>query len=527
MPEKKYVLAIDQGTTGTRAMLITHEGVPSKGGWAYIEHTQIYPKPGWVEHDPMEIWEKTKAVIKEVIERSKIDPRDITAIGVTNQRETIVVWDPRTGIPLYKAIVWQDRRTSSLVDYLRANYFQTIQMKTGLVPDAYFSSTKIWWLLDNVPGLREKVSKGEAVFGTIDTWIIWNLTRGGRSVLTPERGGAYVTDYSNASRTMLFNIEKLEWDRELLEIQGKIPEEVLPLPRPSSDKEVYGYTGPEVSGLLGGAEIPVTGDAGDQQAALFGQAGFDVGEVKSTYGTGNFILMNIGRYPIRSKANLLTTIYYSTEPGKAYYALEGSIFITGAAIQWLRDGLKIIEVSAEINPLAESASDTGGVYFVPAFVGLGAPYWDMYARGLIIGITRGTERKHIARATLEAIAYLTRDVLEAMISDTGESIPRLKVDGGAAKSDFLMQFQADITGIEVWRPKVFETTSLGAAYLAGLAVGFWRDLEEIRANWALDRIFRPSMDPERRERLYAGWRAAVKRALGWAREAPWAYGIEG
>jgi glycerol kinase len=326
---------------------------------------------------------------------------------------------------------------------------------------------------------------------------------------------------------MLFNIEKLEWDRELLEIQGKIPEEVLPLPRPSSDKEVYGYTGPEVSGLLGGAEIPVTGDVGDQQAALFGQAGFDVGEVKSTYGTGNFILMNIGRYPIRSKANLLTTIYYSTEPGKAYYALEGSIFITGAAIQWLRDGLKIIEVSAEINPLAESASDTGGVYFVPAFVGLGAPYWDMYARGLIIGITRGTERKHIARATLEAIAYLTRDVLEAMISDTGKSIPRLKVDGGAAKSDFLMQFQADITGIEVWRPKVFETTSLGAAYLAGLAVGFWRDLEEIRANWALDRIFKPSMDPERRERLYAGWRAAVKRALGWAREVPWAYGIEG
>ncbi len=436
-----------------------------------MEHTQIYPKPGWVEHDPIEIWEKTKAVIKDVLERSRVDPREIAAIGVTDQRETTVIWDPRTGAPLHRAIVWQDRRTSGLVDYLRANHYSVIQERTGLVPDAYFSSTKIWWLLDNIPGLREKASKGEAVFGTIDTWIIWNLTRGSRDVLTPERGGAHVTDYSNASRTMLFNIHRLEWDRELLEIQGRIPEEILPLARPSSDRDAYGYTAPEVSGILGGVSIPVTGDAGDQQAALFGQAGFDVGEVKSTYGSGNFILMNIGSQPVRSRANLLTTVYYSTEPGKATYALEGSIFITGAAIQWLRDGLKLIEVSAEVNPLAESAGDTGGVYFVPAFVGLGAPYWDMYARGLIIGITRGTERKHLARATLEAIAYLTRDVLEAMISDTGRSIPRLKVDGGAAKSDFLMQFQADITGIEVWRPRVFETTSLGAAYLAGLAVG--------------------------------------------------------
>jgi glycerol kinase len=401
-----------------------------------------------------------------------------------------------------------------------------IQEKTGLIPDAYFSGTKIWWLLDNVPGLREKVLKDEAIFGTIDTWIIWNLTRGSRDVLTPERGGAHVTDYSNASRTMLFNINKLRWDQELLEIQGKIPENALPLPRPSSDKDFYGYTGSEVSEIFNNIEIPVTGDAGDQQAALFGQAGFDLGEVKSTYGTGNFILMNIGDRPIRSKANLITTIYYSREPGKAYYALEGSIFITGAAIQWLRDGLKLIEVSAEINPLAESAEDTGGVYFVPAFVGLGAPYWDMYARGMIIGITRGTERKHIARATLEAIAYLTRDVLEAMINDAERNIPRLKADGGAAKSDFLMQFQADITGIEVWRPKVFETTSLGAAYLAGLAVGFWKDLDEIKANWALDKIFKPTMDPKKRERLYAGWKAAVKRALGWAKEVPWAYGFE-
>jgi glycerol kinase len=526
MSEKEYILAIDQGTTGTRAMLITHEGVSPSGGWAYLEHTQIYPKPGWVEHDPIEIWEKTKIVIKEVIKRSKIDPRKIAAIGVTNQRETIVVWDPKTGIPLYRAIVWQDRRTSNLVDYLRGNYFSMIQEKTGLIPDAYFSGTKIWWLLDNVPGLREKVLKDEAIFGTIDTWIIWNLTRGSRDVLTPERGGAHVTDYSNASRTMLFNINKLRWDQELLEIQGKIPENALPLPRPSSDKDFYGYTGSEVSEIFNNIEIPVTSDAGDQQAALFGQAGFDLGEVKSTYGTGNFILMNIGDRPIRSKANLITTIYYSKEPGKAYYALEGSIFITGAAIQWLRDGLKLIEVSAEINPLAESAEDTGGVYFVPAFVGLGAPYWDMYARGMIIGITRGTERKHIARATLEAIAYLTRDVLEAMINDTERNIPRLKADGGAAKSDFLMQFQADITGIEVWRPKVFETTSLGAAYLAGLAVGFWKDLDEIKANWALDKIFKPTMDPKKRERLYAGWKAAVKRALGWAKEVPWAYGFE-
>jgi glycerol kinase len=522
-----YVLAIDQGTTGTRAMIFTRDGLPVRGGWAYYEHTQIYPKPGWVEHDPMEIWEKTKLVIKEVIERSRVDPREIVAIGVTNQRETTVIWDPRTGVPLYRAIVWQDRRTSPLVDILRSSYYDLIRERTGLVPDAYFSGTKIWWILDNVPGVREKALKGEALFGTIDTWIIWNLTRGSRNVQTPERGGAHVTDYSNASRTMLFNIHRFLWDSELLEIQGRIPETMMPLPRPSSDSRVYGYTGPEVASLLGGREIPVTGDAGDQQAALFGQAGFDLGEVKCTYGTGNFILMNTGRSPVPSKSGLLTTVYYSSEEGKAFYALEGSIFITGAAIQWLRDGLKIIEVSPEINPLAESAQDTGGVYFVPAFVGLGAPYWDMYARGLIIGVTRGTERKHIARATLEAIAYLTRDVLEAMASDTGSKIPRLKVDGGAAKSDFLMQFQADITGVEVWRPKVFETTSLGAAYLAGLAVGFWRDLDEIRRNWALDKIFRPSMDPERRERLYAGWRAAVKRALGWAKEIPWAYGIEG
>ncbi len=524
MREGRYVLAIDQGTTGTRAMLFTSEGLPVPGGWAYHEHAQIYPKPGWVEHDPLEIWEKTKLCIKEVLERAKVDPREIAAIGVTNQRETAVVWDPRTGRPVYNAIVWQDRRTAREVDRLRESYHDVIRGKTGLVPDCYFSSTKVWWILDNVGGVRERAERGELVFGTIDTWIIWNLTRGSRDVLTPERHGAHVTDYSNASRTMLFDIRKLDWDDELLEIQGRIPRAILPVPRPSSDREAYGYTGPEVAKLMGGVEVPVTGDAGDQQAALFGQAGFDVGDVKCTYGTGNFILLNTGGTPVPSRHNLLTTVFYSTEPGRAVYALEGSIFITGAAIQWLRDGLKIIEVSAEVNPLAEAAPDTGGVYFVPAFVGLGAPYWDHYARGLIIGITRGTERKHLARATLEAIAYLTRDVVEAMKSDTGREITVLKADGGAARSDFLLQFQADILNVRVVRPVVFETTSLGVAYLAGLAVGFWRDLDEVRRNWRAEREFVPRMDEETRERLYRGWKAAVRRALGWAREVPWAYG---
>ncbi|WP_438839359.1 glycerol kinase GlpK [Ignisphaera cupida] len=526
LAEKKYVMAIDQGTTGTRVMLFTYDGLPVKGGWAYHEHRQIYPRPGWVEHDPLEIWEKTKQCIKEVLEQTKINPREIAAIGVTNQRETTIIWDPKTGKPVYNAIVWQDRRTAKEIDYLREHYFKVIQGKSGLVPDCYFSSTKIWWILDNVSGVRERAKKGELLFGTIDTWIIWNLTKGSKDVLTPERYGAHVIDYSNASRTMIFNIHKLDWDDELLEIQGKIPREILPLPRPSSDKEVYGYTGPEVQELMGGVSIPVTGDAGDQQAALFGQVGFDVGDVKCTYGTGNFILLNTGEAPVPSKHNLLTTVYYSLEPKKAVYALEGSIFITGAAIQWLRDGLKLIEVSAEINPLAESASDTGGVYFVPAFVGLGAPYWDHYARGLIIGITRGTERKHIARATLEAIAYLTRDVIEAMKADTGRDITVLKADGGAAKSDFLLQFQADILNVRVVRPVVFETTSLGVAYLAGLAVGFWKSLDEVRKNWRMEKEFIPRMDEKTRERLYKGWKAAVQRALGWAKEVPWAYGYE-
>jgi len=523
--QKKYVLAIDQGTTGTRAMLFTKEGLPMHGGWAYAEHNQIFPKPAWVEHNPLEIWEKTMLVVKEVIEKSKVDPREIAAIGVTDQRETTIIWDPKTGQPVYNAIVWQDRRTAPLVDHLKEHYIDTIKTKSGLVPDAYFSGTKIWWLLDNVPGLREKASKGEVIFGNIDTWVIWNLTRGSKDILTPNMNGAHVTDYSNASRTMIFNIEKLDWDDELLEIEGKIPKDILPMPRPSSDKKYYGYTGPEVSSkLFGGVSIPVCGDAGDQQAALFGQAGFEVGDVKSTYGTGNFIVLNVGKKVVYSKGGLLSTVYFAMEEKKAYYALEGSIFITGAVVQWLRDGLKMIEVSDEVEPLASSASDTGGVYLVPAFVGLGAPYWDQYARGLIIGITRGITKRHIARAALESIAYLNRDVLENMMSDTGTKILGIKVDGGAAKDNFLMQFQADITGIDVVRPKVSETTALGAAYLAGLATGFWRNLDEIRVNWVQDRLFKPTMDPETREKLYSGWKAAVKRALGWAKEVSWAYG---
>jgi len=520
-----YILSIDQGTTGTRAILFDHDGSPV--GIAYKEHRQIYPRPGWVEHDPIEIWLNVKHVVREVIARTRIDPKSIRAIGVTNQRETIVAWDPTTGEPIYNAIVWQDRRTAREVDYLRKEYMDLIKARTGLVPDSYFSGVKIWWILENIPGAREKALSDRLIVGTIDTWIIWNLTRGCRDTLTPGRGGAHVTDYSNASRTMLFNIHSLDWDQELLEIQGRIPLDILPQPRPSSDREIYGYTGPDVSReLFNGYVIPVAGDVGDQQAALFGQAGFSPGDVKCTYGTGNFILLNTGDSPLPSKHGLLTTVFYSIEPGKAVYALEGSIFVTGAAIQWLRDGLKIIEVSAEVNPLAEAAEDTGGVYFVPAFTGLGAPYWDQYARGLIIGLTRGIERRHIARAVLESIAYLTRDVIEVMESDTGMKITLLKADGGASRSDFLMQFQADILNVKVVRPMVYETTSLGAAYLAGLAVGFWKNIDELRRYWRAEREFTPRMSSEVRERLYSGWKAAVKRALGWAREVPWAYGYE-
>ncbi|MEM3260893.1 MAG: glycerol kinase GlpK, partial [Conexivisphaerales archaeon] len=392
---------------------------------------------------------------------------------------------------------------------------------TGLVADAYFSGTKIWWLLKNVNDVRENAREGRLLFGTMDSWVIWNLTRGSKDVLTPELGGAHITDYSNASRTMLFNIHKLNWDNELLEIQGDVPQIALPLPRPSSDKEIYGYVGPEISKLLGDTDVPVSGDIGDQQAALFGQACFNIGEIKSTYGTGNFILMNTGDEPVKASTNLLSTVFYSTEEGRAKYALEGSIFITGGAVQWLKDSLRLISDPEEIERLARDIKDSGGVYFVPAFAGLAAPYWDQYARGLIIGLTGGTGRQHIARAILESIAYLNMDVIETMTREVGNSAQKVKVDGGAATNDFLMQFQADITGMKILRPLSLETTSQGAGYLAGLAVGFWSSLDELRGNWKLEREFLPKMESEMRDRLYNGWKAAVRRSLGWAKEVPW------
>ena len=488
---ERYILSLDEGTTSARAIIFDRES--NVVGMGQYEFPQHYPKPGWVEHDPEEIWEAQFRAIKTAIENARIEPAQIAAIGVTNQRETTIVWD-RTGRPLHNAIVWQCRRTAEMVEEIKKEYGNLIKEKTGLVPDAYFSASKLKWLLDNVPGLREKAERGEVLFGTVDTFLIYRLT------------GEHVTDYSNASRTMLFNIRKLDWDEELLELFD-IPEEVLPEVRESS--EVYGYTKKE----LLGAEIPVSGDAGDQQAALFGQAGFEAGMVKATYGTGSFILVNTGK-TVRYSDNLLTTIAWGLN-GKVTYALEGSVFVTGAAVQWLRDGIKIIKHAAETEELAEKLESNEGVYFVPAFVGLGAPYWDQFARGMIIGITRGTGRGHLARATLEAIAYLTRDVIEEM--EKLVSIKELRVDGGATENDFLMQFQADILNRRVVRPVVKETTALGAAYLAGLAVDYWESLEEIKELWKAERVFEPRMDEETRERLYNGWKEAVKRAMGWAR----------
>jgi len=480
----KYVLSLDQGTTSSRAIVFDEKGnVVSK---VNKEFRQIYPRPGWVEHDPVEIWESQIEVAKKAIEEAGIKPEDIAAIGITNQRETTIVWDKNTGKPVYNAIVWQCRRTAPICDELKEKgYSEFIRERTGLVIDAYFSGTKIKWILDNVEGVREKAEKGEVLFGTVDTWLIWNLT-GGR---------VHVTDYSNASRTMIFNIHKLDWDDEILELLN-IPRAMLPQVMPSS--HVYGYTAKDIFGV----EIPIAGDAGDQQAALFGQACFQPGMLKNTYGTGCFLLMNTGEKAFESKSGLLTTIAWGIN-GKVYYALEGSIFITGAAVQWLRDGLKIISNAAETEELATKVPDNGGVFFVPAFVGLGAPYWDMYARGLIIGITRGTTREHIVRAVLESIAYQTRDVVEVMEKDSDIKVETLRVDGGAVVNNFLMQFQADILGVPVERPVVNETTALGAAYLAGLAVGYWKDQEEIASLWQLDRRFEPSMNSEERERLYS------------------------
>ena len=494
---KKYILSFDQGTTSSRAILFDKAGAII--ATAQQEFTQIFPKSGWVEHDAMEIWGTQSGVARQVLEETGTRPDEVAAIGITNQRETTVVWDKHTGKPVYNAIVWQCRRTASICDELKAKgWTDTIRQKTGLILDAYFSGTKIKWILDNVAGARERANRGELLFGNIDTWLIWNLTR----------GKVHVTDYSNASRTMLFNINTLQWDDEILK-ELNIPRSMLPEVKPSSC--VYGNTDEHT---FGGADIPIAGAAGDQQAALFGQACFDAGMAKNTYGTGCFLLMNTGTTPIISQNGLLTTIAWGIGDTVSY-ALEGSIFVAGAAIQWLRDQLRLVYDAAETEYYAERVEDTNGVYVVPAFTGLGAPYWDMYARGAIVGLSRGAKREHIVRATLESIAYRTRDVLSAMEKDSGIMLKALKVDGGAAVNNFLMQFQADILNVPVHRPQVLETTALGAAYLAGLAVGFWKDMEEIKRNWAVDRAFTVQMDEAARTQRYAGWQKAITRAMSW------------
>ena len=492
----RYVLALDQGTTSSRAILFDRQG--SIVAVRNQEFRQIYPRPGWVEHDPLDIWDSQIAVAKAVLKEAGASPADVAAIGVTNQRETTVVWDRETGEPVHNAIVWQDRRTADLCgDLKRRGREALFREKTGLVIDPYFSGTKIAWLLDHVPGLRQRAERGEVLFGTVDAWLLWKLT-GGR---------VHLTDYSNASRTLIFNIHTLDWDEELLNELG-IPRAMLPEVRPSS--QVYGETDP----ALFGGPIPIAGIAGDQQAALFGQACFRPGMAKNTYGTGAFVLMHTGERPARSEHGLITTVAWGID-GKVEYALEGSIFIAGAVVQWLRDELKIIDKAADTEPLARSVEDTGGVYLVPAFAGLGAPYWDPYARGTIVGITRGTGRAHLARAALESIAYQTRDVLDAMQADSGIRLEALRVDGGAVVNDFLMQFQADVLGVPVDRPVVNETTALGAAYLAGLAVGFWESREQIQQLWQRDRRFEPQMDEATRQALYGGWQRAVERSRSW------------
>jgi len=492
----KYIIALDQGTTSSRAIIFNHNGTIVST--ASKEFKQIYPQPGWVEHDPTEIWSSQIEVAKTALYKAALEADDIAAIGITNQRETAIVWDKKTGKPVYNAIVWQCRRTAPICDQLKKKGLaEIIQKKTGLVVDAYFSGTKIKWILDHVGGAREKAQKGEVLFGTVDSWLIWNLTK----------GKTHITDYSNASRTMLFNINNLDWDEEIL-TELDIPREMLPKVLPSS--HIYGSTDKEIFG----AEIPISGDAGDQQAALFGQACYEPGMAKNTYGTGCFILMNTGEKIVPSKNGLLTTIAWGVN-GKVEYALEGSIFIGGAVVQWLRDEIGLIKNSKEIEKYALKVKDTNGVYLVPAFVGLGAPYWDMYARGIIIGLTRGAKKEHILRAAEESIAYQSRDVLEVIQKDSGISLKKLKVDGGAVRDNFLMQFQSDILGVPVVRPKVTETTALGAAYLSGLAVGYWKDQEEIAQKWKVDREFSPNMDEETKEKLYKGWKKAVSRSLKW------------
>lgn len=494
----KYIMSLDQGTTSSRCILFNEKGLIESV--AQKEFTQIYPKAGWVEHDPAEIWFTQISVATEAMQHINASASDIAALGITNQRETTVVWDKATGRPIYNAIVWQCRRTSEYCDSLKEEgYDQVIKDKTGLILDAYFSGTKVKWILDNVEGAREKAERGELLFGTIDTWLIWNLTN----------GKVHVTDYSNASRTLLFNIHTLKWDEDIL-AKLNIPLCMLPEVKPSSC--VYGETDPS---LLGGA-IPIGGAAGDQQAALFGQVCHKPGTAKNTYGTGCFLLMNTGEQAITSKNGLLTTIAWGLD-GKVEYALEGSIFIAGAAIQWLRDELRMIDHASHTETYAKSVPDTNGVYVVPAFTGLGAPYWDQYARGTVVGLTRGVKKEHFIRATLESLAYQTYDVLKAMQEDSGIELKALKVDGGACANNFLMQFQSDILGVQVDRPEIIETTALGAAYLAGLAVGYWKDKEDISKNWALSRSFVPKMDTKKCDELLVGWHKAVKCSLGWAK----------
>jgi glycerol kinase len=496
-----YIAAIDQGTTGSRTMIFDHSGRVI--AFHYEEHKQIYPQPGWVEHDALEIWDKTRTTIGAALAKARLQANSLAAVGITNQRETTLVWNPHTGEPYYNALVWQDTRTQNKCQRMIDDGKEIIiREKTGLPIATYFSGSKLLWLLENVPGLREHAQHGEAVFGNMDTWLIWNLTGG-------PRGGVHVTDFTNASRTMLFNLRTLEWDNELLEL-FRIPPEMLPQVRPSSDPKIYGHTDP--TGPFGG-RVPVCGDLGDQQAALFGQVGFDAGDAKNTYGTGCFMLLNTGKEIVPSKSGLLTTV---ASRGETCYALEGSIAIAGAAVQWLRDNLKLISSAAETEEIAQSVPDTGGVYFVPAFNGLFAPHWDMYARGTLVGLTRYTTRAHIVRATLEAICYQSREVIQAMQKDSGVNLKSLKVDGGAVKNNMLMQLQADILGAEVVRPIVNETTALGAAYAAGLAVGYWKSIEELRKNWGLDRTFEPSWNASRREEGFADWKRAVERAKGWA-----------
>jgi len=490
----KYLLALDQGTTSSRALLIDESG--KVVAVAQKEFTQIFPQDGWVEHDPNEIWASQIGVAADALGRAGISAKDVAAIGITNQRETTVVWDRKTGEPIHNAIVWQDRRTAPICDKMKAASLEPmITQKSGLVIDAYFSGTKVQWLLDNVPGARDKANRGELAFGTIDSWLIWKLTD----------GKVHVTDQSNASRTMLLNIYTRSWDDELLKALN-VPRSVLPEVKSSS--EVYG----ESTGILAG--VPIAGIAGDQQSALFGQMCTKPGMAKNTYGTGSFMLMNTGTEGVPSKNKLLTTIAWG-RAGQTEYALEGSVFITGAVVQWLRDGLKIIRAAPEVEELAATVPDNGGVYLVPAFVGLGAPHWDPYARGAILGLTRGANLAHIARAALEGIAYQVADILQAMTADSGVKLAELRVDGGAAKNNLLMQFQADILGIPVVRPNETETTALGSAYLAALAVGYFKSLEELASHWGIDRTFEPKMSSDQRQKLQSEWQKALSRAKGW------------